>query len=99
MDKNHRRIIKTLDNMPRFFFWGMDEFILMVTPFFIGILLGSVLLMILGIVLKPFYTKLKRRYPNGFLKHKLYWNIPKSVFSKMGIFKKLPPSHYRDLVL
>jgi len=92
-------VIKTLDNTPRVLFWGVDEFLILVVPIFLGVLLGSFLVMTLGPVLKTLYTKSTKRFARGALKHKLYWMLPRQAFRGVGILKKIPPSHLRDLVL
>lgn len=91
-------IIKTLDNAPRLLFWSADEFLLLAVPLFIGIVFGSFLLMISGFAIKPLLTRLKKRYPKGFLKHRLYWILPKSAFSFSGTLKRVPPSHLREFI-
>lgn len=92
-------VVKTLDNTPRILFWGADEFAILVAPIFLGIVLGSFLLMILGFVIRYFYKKYKRRYPSRFFKHKLYWILPKQAFEMCGILKNIPRSDDRDLIL
>jgi type IV conjugative transfer system protein TraL len=92
-------IYRTLDNSSRILFWTTGEVLFMLTPFFIGISCGSLLISCLGILLKPFYTKLKKKFPNGLLIHKLYWILPTSAFGKVTSLKSLPPSHYREFIL
>jgi type IV conjugative transfer system protein TraL len=93
--KDRNRIYKTLDNTPRMFFWEIDEFFLMIVPLFIGIMIGSLLLMPSGLFLKWLYCRLKRRYPRGIIKHKFYSALPTSFFVMLGIYKGLPQSHKR----
>ena len=95
---NRNLIFKTMDNTPRMIFWGVDEFIIMTVPFFLGVLVGSLLIMLSGFVLKRFYSRWKKRYPRGLLKHAFYWNMPTKAFNKAGIFKRLPQSHKRDFL-
>ena len=85
--------------MPRVLFWRVDEFAIIVVPIFLGLLIGSILFMTLGFLLKPFYSRLKKKYPRGTLKHKLYWHLPTSIVGKMGICQTIPPSHKRELLL
>ncbi|PJD94543.1 MAG: type IV conjugative transfer system protein TraL [Parachlamydia sp.] len=92
-------VIKTIDNMPRVIFWRMDEFIVMILPFFIGVCLGSILVTISGPFLKYFYTKTLKKYPTGTLQHRLYWNLPKDAFEKSGKLKNIPGSHLRHFSL
>jgi|SaaInlStandDraft_3_1057020.scaffolds.fasta_scaffold31389_2 conjugal transfer pilus assembly protein TraL len=92
-------IIKSLDNLPRFLFWSLDDFLVMVIPFFIGMVMESLLVMVMGVLIRPFYSKLKRRYPHGSLKHFIYWYFPHEACSKSGCFKNLPPSHKRERLL
>jgi type IV conjugative transfer system protein TraL len=95
---NRSVIFKTLDNAPRMLFWEIDEFIVMAAPFFLGVVVGSLCVMLSGLLFKKFYSRWKRRYPRGLLRHTLYWNIPTRAFNLIGIFKHLPQSHKRDFL-
>ena len=92
-------LLKTLDNPVRLLFWSYDEFLLMVTPFFAGMFLDSLLCMFCGIILRPLYLKVKRKFPHGSLKHKFYWILPKSGVLLGKGASRLPPSCYRRLLL
>lgn len=92
-------IFKTLDNPIRLLFWSLDEFLMMITPLFLGICVGSLFLMSLTFVVKPLYSRVKKKYPNGALRHKLYWEFPTSSYNKVGKFHSLPPSHIREYFL
>ncbi len=92
-------IIKTLDNTPRVLFWGVDEFLLMVGPLFIGMAFGYLSFMLLGFVLKRFYNRLKKRYPRGHFQHIVYWKFPIYALKASGVLKRFPPSHYREFRL
>jgi type IV conjugative transfer system protein TraL len=89
-------VIKTLNNMPRFLFWGMDEFMCLVIPFILGALCGSFLLMISALPIKHAYAQVKKWNPRGTFKHRLYWALPHRFFRSCGFFMNLPPSHKRD---
>lgn len=92
-------VIKTLDNQPRILFWGIEEFLIMAIPPFIGLLLGNLWVMLGGFALKPLYNRLRRKLPRGAIRHRLYWHLPKSAFKGAGILRNLPPSHIRELLL
>lgn len=96
---SHKIIIKTLDNMPRMLFWGIDEFVIMFAPVFLGIVMGSVVVMVSGFFAKYFYSKQRNRFPRGYIRHVLYWSLPKDVFIKFGALKQVPPSHVREYTL
>jgi|LakMenE01Jun11ns_1017448.scaffolds.fasta_scaffold9870780_1 type IV conjugative transfer system protein TraL len=91
-------VLKTLDNAPRFLFWDMDEFVLMVAPFILGMSI-SIFIMPLGFILRYFYSKLKKRYSHGKLKHKLYRSLPKQLFEVVGVCGRCPPSHLRKFIV
>jgi type IV conjugative transfer system protein TraL len=93
---DHHVVIKTLDNPPRILFWEADEFIMIAAPVFIGIALGSLLVVFLGLFLKPTYARLKKRLGRGRIQRVIYWNFPKDAMGQLGVFKKLPPSHVRE---
>lgn len=93
-------IIQTLDNSPRVLFWDMDEFLVLFSPLFIGVALGSILVMGVGFLAKPLYMKIKRRSKRGFIfRHRLYWLLPKSLFVSCGVLKRAPASYIRTLSL
>lgn len=97
---NERQLMyKTLDNPIRILFWSVDEFLLLAGPLFLSMCLGSISLIFIGFILKPFYTKIKKQLPYGAFKHMLYWNLPTSTLRRMGRIKSLPPSHCRELLL
>lgn len=98
-DLSHHRIIKNLDNSPRMLFWEIDEFALMVAPFFIGLAIGSVFLMGSGFFLRIAYARIKRKMPKGVIQYTIYWILPKSILEHFGLIKRLPGSHLRELVL
>ena len=93
------QLLRTLDHPVRLLFWSYDEFLLMVAPVFIGMLMDSLLCMFSGLLLRPFYLKLKRRHPHGLFKHKLYWLLPEQGRLAGRKRRHLPPSHYRELLL
>jgi type IV conjugative transfer system protein TraL len=92
-------ILKNLDNPLRVVLWDWDEFLVMVSGVFLGISLGILSLTFLGFVIKPFYSKVKKRFPRGALVHRLYWNLPTQSFRRMGKFNNMPASHIREIVL
>jgi conjugal transfer pilus assembly protein TraL len=92
-------LLKTLDNPPRILFWELDEFLVMLVPVFAGIAIGSLSLMVAGLVLKPVFSKMKRRHKSRSLQHQLYWLLPYSSFQRSGLLKRIPPSHIREVVL
>lgn len=92
-------ILKTLDNSPRILFWDLDEFLVMIAPLFIGMIVGSFLVMVSGILLKPAFSKAKRRFPRGRLQHRMYWLLPTKAFRRFGMIERLPASHIREFIL
>jgi len=99
MDSTDRRVLHTLDNTPRLLFWGVDEFLLMASPILLGLVTGKLLIVFPALLLKPLYTRMKRRFPKGSLKGYLYWHLPHGVTTRMGMFRKAPPSHIRRYFL
>ncbi len=101
MERKHI-ILKTLDNQPRVLFWGLDEFLIMAVPFIVGLLFQGgfgVFLMIFGFLLKPLYSKFKRRSRYFSWKAFIYWNIPKKKSEKLLGIKNFPDSSARELLL
>jgi conjugal transfer pilus assembly protein TraL len=94
---NERQLMfKTLDHPIRILFWTIDEFLVMAIPIFLGLCFGSIILILAAAILKPCHSKIKKKLPYGTLKHLLYWNLP---MKKMGRLKRLPSSHFRELLL
>lgn len=92
-------LLNTLDNPTRVLFWTIDIFSLVVIPVFVGILLSSLIVMLLGFVLVPFYKRFKKKFPGGVLKHRMYWLFPREAFLQFGKLKSFPPSHEREMIL
>lgn len=92
-------VVKTIDNTPRVLFWKIDEFFILIIPLCLGLVLGSILLFALGPLSKHYYSKMKKKYPRGTFKHRLYWMLPKQFFKRSRKLTKIPASHVRKLVL
>jgi len=97
--EKHYMTIKTLDNMPRILFWTIDEVLLVVGQFFLGIFIGNLWLTFLGFVLRYVYMKVKKTMPTGTLSHRIYWLLPSSALRRLKIINRLPPSHCRESIL
>ncbi|MGE3556307.1 MAG: type IV conjugative transfer system protein TraL [Candidatus Obscuribacterales bacterium] len=94
-----RRVLHTLDNKPRLLFWGIDEFLLMAAPILVGLATGKLIFALAIFVVRPLYTRMKRRFPKGSLKGYLYWHLPHTVVKRIGMFRGVPPSHIRRFFL
>ncbi len=96
-DDRQHYIFKSLDNPIRILFWNVDEFLLIVIPFFIGLIFGSVVVSVLTISIVIYlYKKFKKRYRKLYFSHLMYWNLPTGKMKKIGIYKSLPFSHIRE---
>lgn len=85
------RVLAHLDRPVRLLFWTMDEIVVMMVPFLIGIMASSFTVFGVGIVLYRVYRKYKRRYSNRYIKALLYWYLP-------GKFKWMLPSYKRHFI-
>ena len=85
------RILAHLDRPVRLLFWSIDELIVMMFPFIIGIFTGSFLVVIAGFVVYRLYRKHKRRYSSKYVKAFLYWYLPCR-------FQWMMPSYQRHFV-
>jgi type IV conjugative transfer system protein TraL len=83
------RIIKTLDNIPRLVFWRLDDALMTLIPFSVGMLLGSLFLMLGGFFCTYIYRKVRKRNNRVNFKALLYWVLG-SGFAHV-------PSHKRRL--
>jgi type IV conjugative transfer system protein TraL len=77
---------KTLNNMPRLVFWRIDDALVMIIPFALGILFGSILMVFGSFIGAYFYRKLRKRNGNINIKAWIYWifgpgysNIPSHI--------------------
>lgn len=85
------RVLAHLDRPVRLLFWSLDELVVMMLPFLIGIFTGSILVILIGLVLYRLYRKNKRRYSAKRIKALLYWYLP-------GRFRWMIPSYQRHFV-
>lgn len=85
------RVLAHLDRPVRLLFWSLDELVVMMIPFLVGIFSGSFVVILVGIVLYRFYRKNKRRYSAKRIKSLLYWYLP-------GRFVWMMPSYQRHFV-
>lgn len=99
MSSNRHRILKTMDNPPRVLVWELDEFLVVASPLFLGICLGSILVSFSGLALKPIYSRIRQRLQRGVLSSYIYWLLPSRALKRRGFFVRLPDSHERDLLL
>jgi type IV conjugative transfer system protein TraL len=96
--ENHY-ILKHLDNPTRILFWDSNEVLLLVFPFFLGVLVGSMILMLAGVIALPAFRRVKKLYPKGFLLAWMYWSLPYCYVVKFNRWKSLPPSYLMEVVL
>lgn len=101
MSNLENRIIKSLDNSPRFLFWDVGECMILVISFLTGGALESLTVVMLGISFWFLYRKFnqlaKKRSIIPF--HFLYWNLPTKMLKRSGRFSSLPCSHKRNIIL
>lgn len=87
-------VIKTLDNPLRILFWNLSDFFMLVIPFFLGVIFESVVIVLIGLVLRLFFKRLLQRYPQTYFKSLLYWYLPTKTLNRI-LKCNLPPSHFR----
>jgi len=86
-------IPKHLDDPPRFLLWTMDEAIVLMAPFMLGIIFSHVLLaLMVGASLLLGMKKIKGNEGPNFLFNVMYWYLP------LRHFKRTPPSFIREFV-
>ncbi|MBT0671585.1 type IV conjugative transfer system protein TraL [Novosphingobium profundi] len=86
------RIPKHLDDPELIGFWTLDEFIVMVTPFAIGIVTQHIVIGLLVAVASWFgYRKVRAGRSMNWVLHLAYWHLPGGFFG----LKAAPPSHLR----
>ncbi len=85
------RVLAHLDRPVRLLFWTLDEIAVMMLPFFMGLLMGSVVVMVGGLMLYRVYRKYKKRLSLSRFQALFYWYLP-------GQWLALIPSYKRYLM-
>jgi type IV conjugative transfer system protein TraL len=93
------RVLKSLDNPVRVFTWDIDQVLAVTAPMLLGILFGSVLLFLSGFAFGFANNRLRKGTHRGDFISRLYWYLPTKSLKKRGLFKNLPDSHKRELLL
>lgn len=96
MSDNKKYLIpQTLDDVPKFLWWDIDQALLVITFTGFGMTTGN---MAAGAVVGMFcgwlYGRSKAGKHKRFAIHLLYWYLPREFLS----FKRTPPSHQREYV-
>lgn len=87
-------VLKTLDNPIRILFWNLPDFMMLILPFFVGMLFESTLLFLVGIALRIILKRALRRQRKGSAKLWVYWHFPTSTMNRM-LKTHMPASHIR----
>lgn len=88
------RIPATLDEPEKLAFWTVDEFVILIGGFMIGILLGRFVEgIVAGFVGVYALKKFKKGESLSFLRFALYWTLPSGLFA----FRRTLSSYKRDL--
>jgi type IV conjugative transfer system protein TraL len=88
----YKKIPKYIGAQPQFLWWDMTEFLIFMTFFGIGIIIGELLIFtLLGGLLSFLYSKTKDKVVKGYFLHLLYW---------YGLYntKKVVPYHIREFI-
>lgn len=85
------KVLAHIDRPIRLLFWTLDEMVIMMLPFLMGLLLGSVVVMLGGVVLYRIYRKYKRRLSLSRVRALMYWYLP-------GRWRTMLPSYQRYFV-
>lgn len=86
-------IPRLLDAPPKAFYWDMDEFMAMVAPIGIGLIMGWFFIgAVMGLMAGYAVQKLKAGRGAYYMLHALYWYLG---FAKM---QSTPPSYIREYI-
>jgi len=86
-------IPKHLDDPPRFLLWTMDEAIILLAPFMLGILFSHILIgIVIGLCMLFAIKKLKGIEGQNILFNMVYWYLP------IYHLKRTPPSCVREFI-
>jgi len=95
-DRSSHYIPRRLDDQGKLLFWEIDQALIIITGFLIGLYSMNLAVMAvsipLSVVAASRYGKLKAGHHPGMAKHVAYWylGLPKT--------KVTPPSHFRELI-
>lgn len=84
-------INRNIDDPMSFFFWEIDEIVVIAATMFIGIVINSLITLgIIGMVFAYILRKIKKSSSEGVMIHFLYWHgfLP---------LRNCPKSHIREL--
>jgi len=92
LDKKYY-VPRHLDDPPKFLLWSLDEAMVLLVPFIIGVLLSQVVIgMVLGVLSMLMVRRLKSKEGSNILFSLLYWHFPINRFSHT------PPSYIRTYI-
>ena len=90
---NNLVILNHIDKPARFLFWSVDQVIICICPFVVGMITEHVGLGIaFSIIASVGFKVFKKKFGKSKIRSILYWNLPAS---KKLVKKGLPPSHVR----
>jgi len=85
-------IPKHLDDTERWLFWTIDEALVLIAPFILGIMLNFYITgMLMSIICYLSYKKFKRMGTQNLIQYLLYWYFPRWLSG----LKYTPPSYIR----
>lgn len=88
-------IPKHLDEPAKLMFWTLEEVLIMIIPFVIGISNGYTLVgIIVGLALMVLWKRMKGREQSNLLMYASYWHLPQILFK----LKYTPKSFYRFFI-
>lgn len=83
------------DDPPKVLFWEMDEAGVFILPLMVGLMLeffvGG---LVLGVIARSLFVKMKVGRGAAYVTHLLYWYTPSSVFT----LRCTPPSYVREFI-
>jgi type IV conjugative transfer system protein TraL len=98
MNHENNRIITTLDRPIRVVIFTPGEFMMILVPIILGMILGGwmgLFVAVSGLILRKQVIRLNRNYTQRFLQGVLYWQLPPQ---KPKAYVRLPLSYVREYV-
>jgi len=88
-------IPKHLDDPERWLFWTVDEALILIAPFFLGVMMDFYLIgIVMSITLYLLYKKFKSTGADNLIQYLIYWYFPKWLSG----LKATPPSYIRTYI-
>lgn len=83
------------DDPPKLLLWDLDEAAVFLLPLIAGMMMNFFVTgLVLAMVIRPLYLKMKVGRGPAYVLHMLYWHTPSALYR----LRRTPPSHIREYI-